>query len=139
MGKTKTKMDSIAAAERAMEFEAYPVIPPEPEEGQRHQHIAIAWRGGVIWLDMSDQSDHFCVDVRQFVETPIDRDVELAGQGVFTIVNGRRKALDGEALADPDGTPVRGHGWNGGYVVTLMHDKEPGEKQTNRPAGPGRG
>jgi hypothetical protein len=144
-----SRMDSIAATERAMEVEAYPVVVPEVEDPKDHQHVAIAWRGGVIWLDMSDQSDHFCVDVRQFVETPIDRDVELAGQGVFTIVNGYRQRLAQDArpghspstepLLDPDGTPVRGHGCNGGYVITLMHDKERSEKQTNRPAGPGRG
>jgi hypothetical protein len=127
-----SRMDSIAATERAMEVEAYPVVVPEVEDPKDHQHVAIAWRGGVIWLDMSDQSDHFCVDVRQFVETPIDR---------------QRLAQDArpghspstEPLLDPDGTPVRGHGCNGGYVITLMHDKERSEKQTNRPAGPGRG
>jgi hypothetical protein len=148
------KMNRIAEVERVMEIEAYPVVvPDEPDDGQRHQHVAIAWRGGVIWLDMSDQSDHFCVDVRQFVASDVEG-VELAGQGVFTIVNGRRQALAAEspgrtgaqikptcwdALEDPDGTPVRGHGWNAGYVVTLMHDKERSEKQTNRPAAPGRG
>jgi hypothetical protein len=98
----------------------------------------------VIWLDMSDQSDRFCVDVRQFVDGD-----QLAGQGVFGMVNGRRQSLASEVrtgddsdlapLLDPDGTPVRGHGWNASYVVTLMHDKEPSEKQTNRPAGAGRG
>jgi hypothetical protein len=164
----------INATEQAMGIDANVRVDlldaPRSDDGHRHRHVAIEWEGGVLWLDMSEQSDHFCVDVRQFVPatdcgaepmedqtgehrewcSECDSPVELAGQGVFTIVNGRRQVLasgprergnfaNTDPLEDPDGTPVLGHGWNGGYVVTLMHDKVPSEKQTNRPAGPGRG
>lgn len=157
MSGTNLRPPAIAAAEDAMGFEAHTRVDlsVQPrEDGHHHRHVAIEWEGGVIWLDLSEQLDYYCVDVRQFV--PADTSVregvtELAGQGVFTIVNGRRLQLahemvpnvgartSVEPLLDPDGTPVLGHGWNGGYVVTLMHDKVPGERQTNRPAGPGRG
>jgi hypothetical protein len=216
--RVNAQMEMIDAAEKAMEIRAQHVFEdraPEADTESKHHHIAIAWRGGVVWLDMSDLGDHFCIDVRQFA--PADAEiserleylrqelraerismgelielqglakhiepgdlelleaagvseeeatshakaaaVNLAGQGVFTIVNGRRQQLgsanehidDGSKygkwitheeppLADPDGTPVKGHGWNGGYVVTLMHDKDAAtDKQTNRPAGSGRG
>jgi hypothetical protein len=151
------QMDMIERAEKAMEIDTqhFFVDPPlEGDNAHKHRHVAIAWEGGVVWLDMSVQSDHFCIDVRQFVPDeegtqPTEHGVQLAGQGVFTIVNGRRQCLAAEVgggklysldpLKDPDGTPVLGHGWNAGYVVTLMHDKEPSERQTNRRAGPGRG
>lgn len=195
----------IDAAAEAMEIRPnHTLWAPPPEDGgkHRHTHVAIEWAGGVIWLDMSEQHDHFCIDVRNFVEPHADlpapaqyadqkysTDCNLAGTGVFTIVNGRRQSLgeahiartemvelaeriacvhddqgawptDAEELAklvledqtggdylkykarpltDPDGTLVEGHGWNGGYVITLMHGKKLGENQTNRPAGPGRG
>lgn len=150
---------AIIAAEQAMDARADAKIyePVSQDQGKHaHTHMAIAWRGGVIWLDMSEQADHFCIDVRQFVALPDPEDglewehkVNLAGQGIFTIVNGVQQSLGrvfhaGQTyeewpLQDPDGTPVKGHGWNAGYVVTLMHDKEPGPNQTNRPAGMGRG
>lgn len=165
MSGTNLRTPAAAAAERAMGFEADVRVDlrgerrhPSSHDGSCfHRHVALEWEGGVLWLEVSDQGDHYCVDVRQFVpaagEVPVDDDesgLHLAGQGVFTIVNGRRQALMSEPgvpnprtldrpLHDPDGTPVRGHGWNGGYVVTLMHDRVPSEKQTNRPAGPGRG
>lgn len=156
MSGTNLRPPGIAAAESALSFEADVRVNlkgeyrhPSSRDGSCfHRHVALEWEGGVLWLDMSQLSGHFCVDVRQFVPAE-DGGTELAGQGVFTMVNGRRQCLaqevapghapSTEPLLDPDGTPVRGHGWNAGYVVTLMHDKAPGEKQTNRPAGPGRG
>lgn len=108
-----------------------------------HKHVVVQWEGGEIWLDMSIQKDHYCVDVRQF-----NFDDEMKGQGVFTIVNGRRMSLgtaieqtkDGwettkqAPLPDTDGTPVTGHNWNGGYVVTLMTDKHGQEAAAKLPS-----
>lgn len=149
---------SFAATDRAEETynAGYPSDPPfkfhtkldvrsEPiPEGQTHRHVAIEWEGGVLWLNMSVQSDHYCIDVRQFNE-----DGEMKGQGAFAIVNGQRQSLgkaslrtepDGKwktyresALADKDNHKVTGHGWNGGYTITLMTDLHGEEQAKSRP------
>lgn len=102
-----------------------------------HEHVFIAHNGGLLWLDISEQSDHHCVDVRQFNE-----DGRLKGQGYFTIVNGRRAAQDQPLLDtapprqnsdEPTGKPVRGHGWDGGYVITLLTDKHGREESARKP------
>lgn len=103
---------------------------PKPE-GTDHRHVALEWEGGVVWLDMSVQSDHFCIDIRQFNE-----DGEMKGQGVFTMVSGYRQSLGGDAatpLVDKHGNPVTGHGWNGGYMMTLMTDLHDEEKAKTKP------
>lgn len=111
MSGTNLRTPAVANAEEAMGIPAdlrIDVTSQLTRSAGEHVHLAIEWAGGVLWLDMSEQHDHFCVDTRQFV------------------------------LA-PDGTLVKGHSWNGGYVVTLVHDKVPSDEQTNRPVGPGRG
>lgn len=82
-----------------------------------HRHVCIQWEGGVLWLDMSNQGDHFCIDARQF-----NPDGEMKGQGTFGIVNGQRVGFD-RALPDTAGRLVKGFGWNGSYVVTLLTDR----------------
>lgn len=138
---TENKIDALRAAQESMLLKPdLCVYEPElaPSRGA-HSHIAIAWRGGVVWLDMSQQRDHFCIDVRQF-----NPDGEMKGTGVFTIVNGRRqrfgfaqsggKGLPEEPLKDTEGTPVTGHNWNGGYVITLMTDLHGEEKAAIKPS-----
>jgi hypothetical protein len=120
------------------------------------QHVCIKWAGGEVWLDMSEQSDHFCIDVRQLraplmefnESTPLAPAPQMKGQGAFTIVNGRRQSLgeahgidfEGKAqrikdepLKGKNGLPVTGHGWNGGYVITLLTDRH-GEELAIAPA-----
>lgn len=131
-------------------IEAFGVTPAAvfecPETDNFHQHIAIKWRGGVLWLDMFKLEDHFCIDIRQF-----NPDAEMKGQGVFTIVNGRRQSL-GEAhepmgsgktvnkvyknspLEDTEGTPVTAHKYNGGYVITLITDLHGEEAAAIKPS-----
>lgn len=90
------------------------VAPANPPEISGHRHVVVEWEGGTVWLDMSAQTDHYCIDVRQF-----DPAGEEKGQGVFTIVNGRQAKMD-KSLTDAHGTRVTGHGWDGGYVITLL-------------------
>ena len=98
------------------------------EEVSKHDHVVIRWAGGEIWLDMSEQSDHFCIDIRQF-----NPDNEMKAQGYFTIVNGARGS-QAEELEDTSGTVVQSHGWNGGYVATLITDKHGEEAATKKPS-----
>ena len=81
--------------------EAIGLVPTEfvdlsemPMTHGRHHHVAIQWAGGVFWLDMSEQTNHFCVDVRTY------RGKELEPTGVFSIEDGRRVELEGLARAD---------------------------------------
>lgn len=127
---------ALAAACEGMEIEPDAFIDVrdvEPAEGRKHQHVAIQWQGGVIWLDMSHLTNHYCIDVRQFNE-----DGEMKGQGFFTIVNGCRAALGGNGLKDTEGRIVRGHKWDGGYVMTLLTD-EYGDEETAIKPSPGNG
>lgn len=104
-------------------------MPVNDPADSTHKHVIVQWEGGEIWLDMSVQRDHFCVDVRQF-----NPDDEMKGQGVMTIVNGYQRTFSDETLLDTDGTPVTGHGWNGGYVITLMTDKHGQEAAAKLPS-----
>jgi hypothetical protein len=54
-----------------------------------HRHVVIEWEGGLIWLDTSEQSNHFCIDVRQYALG------ERIRMGVFAIEDGRRLELQG--------------------------------------------
>lgn len=81
-----------------------------------HHHVVIQWAGGEVWLDMSTFGDHHCIDISQMNDAG-----EFKGQGVFTIVQGRRAMMSPE-LVDESETTVTGHGWPGGYVVTLLTD-----------------
>lgn len=125
--------------------------PVNPSNISKHKHVIVQWEGGELWLDMSEQSNHFCVDVRQF--NPDDK--MMKGQGAFTIVNGSRMSF-GEAsvystdddrylttkmepLQDRAGSPVTGHGWNGGYVISVLTDPN-GQEKAGAPANsPGNG
>jgi hypothetical protein len=75
----------------------------------------------------------------------------MQGIGAFTIVNGMSMAFATKysggltpgnefatGLPDTEGRIVRGHGWNGGYVITLMTDP-PGEEETAIEPSPGNG
>ena len=103
----------------------------EPKEGgspTEHQHVVVLWDGGELWLDMSTFDDHNCVDIRQFNSVG-----EMKGQGYFTIVNGMRGRQD-QILEDTSGTPVTGRKWNGGYVATLLTDKDGEEAAAKLPS-----
>lgn len=97
-------------AERAMGFEANTSITLEDVGPHAHTHLAIEWAGGVLWLDMSDLGDHYCIDVRQF------RGGRLAATGTWAIVNGRRAQLD-----DYD---AEAHGWPAAFMPILIMDKD---------------
>lgn len=100
----------------------------------KHKHIMIEWEGGTIWLDMSVQTDHYCIDIRQF-----NPDGEMKGQGAMTIVNGHRMQFkpgnpEYESLPDTNGDLVFGHNWPGGYVTTLMTDLHGKERSAIEPS-----
>jgi hypothetical protein len=134
----EVKSSPFDIAEEAMGFEAdthinlldtkkTPAGRPGGREYQRH--VAIAWEGGVIWLNMFDfvnyddaENPHFCIDVRQFNSSG-----EVKGQGVFTMA----KQVDRGAIPDnPEGN-VKGHGWNGGYLVSILTDPDGQETHTD--------
>lgn len=83
---------------------------PGTLEQGNHRHVAIEWEGGVLWLDMSDLFDHYCIDVRQF------RDGDEIAQGVFAIENGGRISIEE--------TKVKAHGHNAVFMPILLTDKE---------------
>jgi hypothetical protein len=102
--------------------------PANPPEVTSHRHVAVITPTGTeVWLDISAFDDHECIDIRQF-----NADGKMKGQGVFTIVNGMRGSIERE-LPDTAGKPVTGHRWNGGYVITLLVDKD-GEESSVRDA-----
>lgn len=108
---------ALAEAQHAMSLDADVTLPISDrftyEDGKpysNHVHVAIAWAGGVLWLDMSDLDDHYCIDVRQF------RGDKVAATGVFSIVDGRRTEL-------PD-TGVKAHGFPAVFMPILLTDKE---------------
>lgn len=85
--------DAISEAQEAMGVKAdHTLVLDEPTrrgDATQHRHVAIAWEGGVLWLDMSDLGDHFCIDVRQF-----DAVGNIVPTGVFAIEDGRRVGFD---------------------------------------------
>lgn len=105
----------------------------------RHKHVVIKLDdASEIWLDIStDLDDHDFIDLRWFNDK-----ADMKGVGAFTIVNGRRQMfgsafVDGtrhseEPLLDANSDPVTGHKFNGGYVVTLLVDKN-GEEAATKP------
>ena len=135
--------DNIKTAEQAMGFEAdikinllsYPKTPPYREGDRQYQrNVAIEWEGGVIWLNMFDfvntgdedkPGKHFCIDVRQFNSAG-----QVKGEGVFTLARGYRGSV--AAIADNgEENLVKGHGWNGGYVVSILTDPDGQETHTD--------
>lgn len=82
---------------------------PGPMAQGNHRHVAIEWEGGVLWLDMSDLFDHFCIDVRQF------RDGDEIAQGIFAIEDGRRVGFEE--------TDVKAVGHNAAFMPILLTDK----------------
>ena len=133
--------DNIRTAIEAMGFEPDTTInlldepkTPAHKEGDRQyqRHIAIEWEGGVIWLNTfdfsnSDDSPHFCIDVRQFNSAG-----KVKGQGVFTMARGYR-GLVGIESADPEFEKdmVKGRDWNGGYLVSILTDPDGQETHTD--------
>lgn len=101
-------------------------------ESGYHRHMAIKWEGGVIWLDMmmfeNLDDPHYCIDIRQF--NPSN---EMKGQGVFTIVNGRRSTLNHE-LEDTEKRVVKGHRFDGGYVISILTDPHGREATAIKPS-----
>lgn len=104
---------------------------PRTESGY-HRHVAIQWEGGVIWLDMmifeNIRSPHYCIDVRQF-----NPNAEMKGQGVMSIVNGRQHRFIDE-LTDTEGRVVKGHRFNGGYVISILTDPHGAEETAIKPS-----
>jgi hypothetical protein len=135
------RTDNIKKAEEAIGFKANTAIslldePMVPNDGKREyqRHIAIEWEGGVLWMTMYDFNDpadvpaegavdnrHYCIDVRQFNSAG-----KLKGEGVFTMA----KQVDRGSIPDhPEGN-VKGHNWNGGYVVAILTDPDGKETHT---------
>lgn len=109
----------------------------------RHKHVCIKLDdASELWLDIStDSEDHNFIDVRWFNDAS-----EMKGIGAFTIVNGSRQSFGratfdpaNQPLKDANGTPVTGHKWNGGYVVTLLVDKNGEEAATAQLGSNGNG
>ena len=83
----------------------------------------------VIWLNMFDfvnyedaENPHFCIDVRQFNSAG-----KIKGEGVFTMA---RQLQRGAIPDEPEGN-VKGHGWNGGYLVSILTDPDGQETHTD--------
>lgn len=131
--------DNIKVAEEAMGFKAdtaisllgEPKTPNDRKGGREYQrHVAIEWEGGVLWLNMFDfvnyddaENPHYCIDVRQ-----INTAGKVKGQGVFTMA--RHQVGRGVIPDDPNGD-VKGHTWNGGYVVAILTDPDGKETHTD--------
>lgn len=96
-----------------------------PEIVTKHRHVVVILDDdSELWLDIdaSDGGDHNFTDIRW-----MNPDGEMKGTGVFTIVNGQRGTFK-HKLYDTEGRLVEGHGWAGGYVTTLLVDKNGVEK-----------
>lgn len=106
-------------------------IPSANASNTSHRHVVIGLDdGSELWLDIStDLDDHNFADIRWF--NPAG---EMKGTGAFTIVNGRRLAFDQGGTRDTEGRVVQGHGWAGGYVMTLLVDKNGAEKTAIKPS-----
>lgn len=112
--------DAIKRAEQAMGFEADHTLvldqPTRRGDAAHHRHVAIEWEGGVLWLDLSDLSDHYCIDVRQF------RGDKTAATAMWSIINGRRVVLDDADV--PEDERVKAHGHPAAFMPILLMDKE---------------
>ena len=133
--------DNIRKAEEAMGFPAdtkinlldEPKTPNSREDGREYQrHVAIEWEGGVIWLNMFDfvkgyeaAEPHYCIDVRQFNSAG-----KVKGEGVFTMARGYRGVVGLQGAATQS-EYVKGHDWNGGYVVSILTDPDGQETHTD--------
>lgn len=138
----EVKPSPFDVVEQAMGFEAdthinlleEPKTPSRVEGAPSYQrHVAIAWEGGVLWLNMfdfgnADEKPHYCIDVRQFNSAG-----KVKGEGVFTMAKGYRGAVGVEyAKAHKNAEEmVKGHGWNGGYVVCILTDPDGKETHTD--------
>ena len=134
--------DNIKTAEQAMDFEADTRInlldePQSPtaysDHNQYQRHVAIEWEGGVLWLNMFDfvtgyeaAEPHYCIDIRQFNSAG-----KVKGQGVFTMARGYRGMVGIEGASKDDAEMVKGHKWNGGYLVTVLTDPDGKESHTD--------
>jgi hypothetical protein len=109
-----------------------PKTPAHTPDGREYQrHVAIEWEGGVLWLNMFDfvrgyeaNEKHYCIDVRQFNSAG-----RVKGQGVFTMSRGYRGSI---ATMEGGDEMVKGHDWNGGYLVALLTDPDGEEKYTDK-------
>jgi hypothetical protein len=114
-------------ADTAISLVNEPKTPNRDNKPQYQRHVAIEWEGGVLWLNMFDFSEvaekpHFCIDVRQ-----INSAGKVKGEGVFTMA----RQVDRGAIPDnPEGN-VKGHDWNGGYVVAILTDPDGKETHTD--------
>lgn len=110
------------------------VVNERDQERTRHRHVVVICEdGSEMWLDIGcENKDHNFVDIRWM--NPAG---EMKGTGVFTIVNGDRGQMTPE-LPDTEGRIVRGHKWSGGYVTTLLVDKN-GQEETAIKPSPGNG
>jgi hypothetical protein len=127
--------DNIKTAEEAMGFEANtrinlldePMVPGDGDRPSYQRHIAIEWEGGVIWLNTFDltngENPHYCIDVRQFNTAG-----QVKGEGVFTMARGYRGSI---AAQEKQENAVKGHGWEGGYVVCILTDPDGQETHTD--------
>lgn len=127
---------NIRKAEEAMGFQANTAIDliDEPmvdndDKPKYQRHVAIEWEGGVLWLNMFDFSKvsdgpHFCIDVRQFNTAG-----KVKGEGVFTMArNMQRGIIQAEAI---DGDVPKGHGFDGGFLVSILTDPDGLESHTD--------
>jgi hypothetical protein len=131
--------DNIERAEKEMGFQANtrinllgePMVPTLRESERQYQrHVAIEWEGGVLWLNMFDfasesymgTSPHYCIDVRQFNSAG-----KVKGEGVFTM---DREHGRGTIPDNADGN-VKGHNWNGGFLVSILTDPDGEETHTD--------
>lgn len=107
---------------------------PNHEIVSTHRHVVVILDdGSELWLDIAvDHGDHNHTDIRWM--NPAG---QMKGTGVFTIVNGQRGSLK-HKLYDTKNRLVEGHGWAGGYVTTLLVDKN-GEEKTAIEPSPGNG
>jgi hypothetical protein len=129
---------SSVVADYMAEFEAKPDVTIDLRETpkanddpiSKHRHVCIIMEdASEMWLDIStDASDHNFTDIRWM--NPAG---EMKGIGYFTIVNGMRGSQNTE-LRDTEGVPVRGYKWNGGYVTTLLVEKNGEEKSSRKPS-----
>jgi hypothetical protein len=85
------------------------------DNGHDHVHVAIEWEGGVLWLDMSDLVDHYCIDVRQL------RDGDEIPMGTFALQAGRRMTLDQSNI--PTDERLTAYGWPACEMPVLLTEK----------------
>ena len=82
------------------------------------QHVRLREHGD------DKEGKHFCIDVRQFNSAG-----KVKGEGVFAMARGYRGSI--ATMDSDDDSMVKGHGWNGGYLVSILTDPDGKETHTD--------